>query len=446
MAMQLCFSIRRDLSNIFYMMHFTNCFNRDEAEGFQLLSMRYMCRSERIILVLRILEMDETSLAATATALLELRFKEESLPALQSLLDQLTTAEIEQVFEHQRSHEGNGLNTLHWACVKADLRPLKYLLSRGVDVNKRDRPGDDTVLNYAAGFDKHAVVKLLLEHGADVNAPGMLNWTPLVSASGSSGTKSLKLLLAAGADPNRTWAFEGIAKQPQLGQALHIAAANNRLGAIKLLIEHGCDINGTGGGIMTALHSCLHDSEKPKMGVAQYFIKHGLDVSKAASFAARTVEVLTMLSNTPAPGLRLSPKLNLDHCPTMPAVRYITMGLEGRILGKTMAYHQPQLDKLRRLYPNLVFCSYPIKLRRKTYDIGHGAITARCLPQLSDYRYALDILFVRFINRVPVDPKLFALSVALIESGINLEDTVWCLILRQAVLVNCEHTATVPQS
>lgn len=103
-------------------------------------------------------------------------------------------------------------------CVARDLTPavrcrkVTALLKAGADVAEADKNGV-TPLHHAVRFRHPQLVALLIEHGADVNAPCTRSGsTPLHRASswsGAPGTKGkdaerleiIALLLAAGADP-----------------------------------------------------------------------------------------------------------------------------------------------------------------------------------------------------------------------------------------------------
>jgi hypothetical protein len=86
----------------------------------------------------------------------------------------------------------------------ADLDLLAYLLSRGV--SPHGITGDQfPPLVYVARGDKGEhpeKIQLLLDHGADVNAPGLRGRTALHYAASAGHTRVVQLLLAHGANPN----------------------------------------------------------------------------------------------------------------------------------------------------------------------------------------------------------------------------------------------------
>lgn len=78
-------------------------------------------------------------------------------------------------------------------------------------------------------------VKRLAAAGADVNARGAQNVTPLVWTLAKGKLSGLKALLEAGADPN--FQYEG------KYSAMSLAASGNRPEALEVLLQHGGDPN-----------------------------------------------------------------------------------------------------------------------------------------------------------------------------------------------------------
>ncbi len=99
------------------------------------------------------------------------------------------------------AHNEAGATPLMWAVN--DLGKTRLLLDHHADVNAKSEAGR-TPLQIAAGLTGGApVVKLLIEHGANVNvkAPGLIgDMTPLAEAAYSGDAAVFKLLLDHGAD------------------------------------------------------------------------------------------------------------------------------------------------------------------------------------------------------------------------------------------------------
>ncbi|MCJ7822861.1 MAG: ankyrin repeat domain-containing protein, partial [Armatimonadetes bacterium] len=117
------------------------------------------------------------------------------------------------------------------AAQQGDVEATRRLIAEGSDVNVRDKWGI-TTLHRAVGMGQTAVVKVLLEAGADVNAAepegGM---TPLHSAANRGQTEAAKLLLEAGADVN--------AKAKGGETPLSLAVARGNTEVANLFREHG---------------------------------------------------------------------------------------------------------------------------------------------------------------------------------------------------------------
>ena len=74
------------------------------------------------------------------------------------------------------------------AAAEGNEAVVKLLLEKGADLEARDSLGCRTPLWWAARNKHEAVVKLLLEKGADLEARGSLDQTPLWYAAGGGGT------------------------------------------------------------------------------------------------------------------------------------------------------------------------------------------------------------------------------------------------------------------
>src|SRR5207237_509312 len=108
-------------------------------------------------------------------------------------------------------------------------------LRKGADANVRS-PGTGTpALAWAAGESRPAMVRLLLAHGADVNATDPYGDTALMTGAGRGSLAIVQLLLSHGADVN--------AKAVQT--ALMVAAEENFGSApvVELLLKHGADVD-----------------------------------------------------------------------------------------------------------------------------------------------------------------------------------------------------------
>ncbi len=134
------------------------------------------------------------------------------------------------------------------AAGRGDLEVMKKLLAQGADVQARNQI-DLSALDYACGAISSSsttvhgsleAAQLLLDHGADVNAPGKYGRTPLMSAVRSQNTRLIKLMIERGADINRI-SNDG-------HSALFYAELDGSQEVVKLLKEHGAKSAGPGEG------------------------------------------------------------------------------------------------------------------------------------------------------------------------------------------------------
>jgi Ankyrin repeats (3 copies) len=135
---------------------------------------------------------------------------------------------------------------------------VKFLLDKGADPNSEDQFYGTAFLAAAASDkDTAAIMKLLLQSGANPNKrpterPGdsSCSASALMVAAGSlwqSNINNLNYLLEMGADVNSSSAGKSLGPNPQtpLNCAVYAyLAKTNNLGAVKLLLEHGAQVDG----------------------------------------------------------------------------------------------------------------------------------------------------------------------------------------------------------
>ncbi len=93
-------------------------------------------------------------------------------------------------------------NAVYHSSARGDLEMVSLLISCGVPVNVTRIPSRDTPLGAAIRNKQDRVASLLIQHGADVNLRLPEGQAPLHLAIATGCHRTVKDLLAAGADPN----------------------------------------------------------------------------------------------------------------------------------------------------------------------------------------------------------------------------------------------------
>jgi ankyrin repeat protein len=131
-----------------------------------------------------------------------------------------------------RALDHHGETPLMQAAVYSDAAMVKLLLEHGADVNLASPSGATALMRAAGDFDK---AELLLARGAKVDAKSNLGRTPLLIAAAFPGNvKTVRLLLSRGAKAN---------DQDQFGDTC-LTSASKRGDAemVKALIEAGAEV------------------------------------------------------------------------------------------------------------------------------------------------------------------------------------------------------------
>lgn len=136
---------------------------------------------------------------------------------------------------------GNGkVAALADAACAGNTAEIHALVHSGVNVNARGK-AQISPLIWAMTCHNHTGIQALLENGANPNQPMEYGQTPVWLAAGGSDTHILPILLAHGGDPNAYCAECGGAS------ALENAIDYKRTANMKLLVQHGTDVNFVGG-------------------------------------------------------------------------------------------------------------------------------------------------------------------------------------------------------
>ncbi|NXR06005.1 ANKK1 protein, partial [Semnornis frantzii] len=141
------------------------------------------------------------------------------------------------------------------------------LLEHGADVDAPDGAGWSP-LHFAAQNGDDRIVRLLLDHRAEVNAQEQDGWTPLHLASQNNSESVARVLLSRQADAN--------VQEAEGKTALHLAACFGHVGLVKLLASQGADLERKQKNHRTPLHVAV---ERGKFRVVHYLLKRGTCVN-----------------------------------------------------------------------------------------------------------------------------------------------------------------------
>ncbi|KAJ9659039.1 hypothetical protein H2198_003328 [Neophaeococcomyces mojaviensis] len=130
--------------------------------------------------------------------------------------------------------DADGKTPLTWAAEKGHEAVVKLLVENGADLEAKDKKHGRTPLLWAAEKGHEAVVKLLLEKGVELEPKDNFGRTPLSWAAGNGHEAVVKLLLEKGVE---------LESKDNFGQTpLSWAAGNGHEAVVKLLVEKGANI------------------------------------------------------------------------------------------------------------------------------------------------------------------------------------------------------------
>jgi ankyrin repeat protein len=159
----------------------------------------------------------------------------------ENLLDAARTGETEVALDLLRAGSAagaagsDGTTALHWAVLNDAGELVDALLAGGADATTANRYGI-TPLYLAAQNGNAAMIRRLLDAGANPNEISTEGETVLMTVARSGSIDAAEVLLGAGAEVD--------AREQWHGQtALMWAAGYAHPGMIKLLVEHGADVN-----------------------------------------------------------------------------------------------------------------------------------------------------------------------------------------------------------
>ncbi|WP_373073236.1 ankyrin repeat domain-containing protein [Sulfurimonas sp.] len=195
-------------------------------------------------------------------------------------------------------------NPLHLAARYNSLDVVKYLVQNGVDLNAQtlhkgkahNTPLILTIYREKEQLkDQEAIIKFLLEHGANPNIKTSDNKTILHFTARNSSLNIVKSLVENNADIN--------AAQPDGWEPLHLAARYNNIDVVKYLANNGADLNAQtvykGKINYTPLHLALYREKeeiKDQEAIVKYLIGMDTNLMLKDSYG-RTAQIVATQSN-----------------------------------------------------------------------------------------------------------------------------------------------------
>ena len=152
--------------------------------------------------------------------------------------------------------------------------------------------GGVTPLHLAAALDRPGMVKLLIAHGAWVNAPSAGGFTPLHWAAAENATHTMQLLIDNGAD---------LAAITDNGiTPLHWAASRNATNSVRMLIKAGMAVAAQTESGQTPLHWAVTTHAEDAAAVLAFqAVSEGIDLAVSNQVPLR-LERAAPLTNLPA--------------------------------------------------------------------------------------------------------------------------------------------------
>ena len=125
--------------------------------------------------------------------------------------------------------DSSGDNALYYAIFTNSVPMVAALLEAGIDLNHVNNDGETSLMNACASVMSAPIVRLLLEYGARTDIRDTSEWSALDIAALNNNVASLNLLLEHGVSG--------------LDIALHSACSDDAILCAKALLDRGVDVN-----------------------------------------------------------------------------------------------------------------------------------------------------------------------------------------------------------
>ena len=155
------------------------------------------------------------------------------------------------------------------------LQLIEFFLKNGVVTEYKDKTEKLSPFHRAVEDGQIEVVKLLIQHGINMESRNSWDNTPIITCiAGSKGhLEIVKLLLEQGIDIN--------SKGAHGYTMLHFAVEDFNFEIVKFLLENGANVNAKTGKHNTPLHSACNGSDHhlKRNKVTEMLLEHGADIS-----------------------------------------------------------------------------------------------------------------------------------------------------------------------
>ena len=184
--------------------------------------------------------------------------------AMKKEKNELVLALLEKYSCDPNTKDNEGNSPLHVACMKGNLTLVKILMSHGADQNAPDGCSNTPLMLAIKNDFNKTVLTLLTQYGCDPNIKDNDGYSPLHVACKKGDINLVQTLITYGADLN--------ALDEHGYTSLMTAVKYGRCEIVKLLHDHGCDINVTASNGWSLLHIAVSEGhvEMLKMLVSKF--------------------------------------------------------------------------------------------------------------------------------------------------------------------------------
>ena len=161
-----------------------------------------------------------------------------------------------------------GVGHLHRASQGGRLDIVRLLLEHNADIDLPDTVDGDTPLGWASDMGEMTISRLFLQRGAAVNSRNKLGASPLLGAARNGHLDIARLLIDSGAAADSR---NNSGRTP-----LYVASQNGHVKVAELLIQRGADVDSRDNDGWTPLHSA---SKNGHANLARLLIQHGADAN-----------------------------------------------------------------------------------------------------------------------------------------------------------------------